>query len=51
MKRNPALESASVRIVALAIPKSSCALVPNRTAKATAAVNDKMGMIIRPKQA
>jgi hypothetical protein len=48
MKRNPALESASERIVALAIPKSSCAMVPNRTATAAAVINDKMGIITRP---
>jgi hypothetical protein len=51
MKRNPALERASVRIVSLAMPKSSCAMVPKRTATVAAVVNDKMWMIMRPMQA
>jgi hypothetical protein len=48
MNRNPAQESASERIVALAIPKSSCAMVPKRTATVAAVINDKMGIITRP---
>jgi hypothetical protein len=49
MNRNPALESASARIVSLAIPKLSCAMVPNRTATVAAeSNNDKMEVITRP---
>jgi hypothetical protein len=49
MNRNPALESASARIVSLAIPKLSCAMVPNRSATVDAEINnDKMEVITRP---
>jgi hypothetical protein len=47
-----ALESASARIVLLAIPKLSCAMVPNRTATVAAEIsNDEMVVITRPMQA
>jgi hypothetical protein len=49
-KMKPALARAAVRIVSAAIPKSSCATIPNRTAAAIAAANDKMGMTTRPMQ-
>jgi hypothetical protein len=52
MNRDPALESASARIVSLAIPKLSCAMVPNRTATVAAEINnEKMEVIARPMQA
>jgi hypothetical protein len=40
MNRNPALESASARIVSLPIPKLSSARVPNRTATVAAEINN-----------
>jgi hypothetical protein len=43
----PALESASLRIVPLAIPNPSWAMVANMAATAAAIINDKMGMTTR----
>jgi hypothetical protein len=48
MKRNPALESASVRIVSLAIPNPSWATAADMAAIGTAITNHKMGMTTRP---
>jgi hypothetical protein len=46
-----AVRSASVRIASVAIPKASCATIPDRTAMATAATSNKMGTTTRPMQA
>jgi hypothetical protein len=50
-RMKPALESASLRIVPLAIPNPSWAMVANMAATAAAIINDKMGMTTRPMQA
>jgi hypothetical protein len=50
-KTQPALRSASERIASVAIPKVSCAMIPDRIAMAAATTTDKMGMTTRPMQA
>ena len=50
-KTQPALRSASVRIVSVAIPKESCAMIPDRIAMAAATTTDRMGMTTRPMRA